>query len=492
MAANDATMYAANQAANANRTAGIFGGLGSLVGSGIGAFAGIILNQSEANNYETRRQYFSGNYGSALGSTANAAKLIAQAGATQGQMFANMGNQIGGAIEKYQLNKEKQKKNEGFIKSQSGMLDMLAEQDPEMASQYSAMKEQLNNPDVPLATRAEFGKNLVNNITLSSQLKGQRLLQDTQAQTLEEQERTAKLREDLLQQKSDLNKIVNDIKSIDLANLETLSPLQREETLARLRSSINLIPSEEASKKATNELTAETAQASKKLLPLQTADKEGEFAARSTQRKIDDEVIDQLGGVQGAASKRVKDSNLASANIQSQIDYRNNVGLAQLYKFIAEKNPTFAEQFNPLAALQDKLRAVTVKTPKGESVTYAEYEKLHNEDPELYPMNNEPGAIRGQIESVNSQIYNLSREQLVPVDVPDNLSQDGMVTPTENNITNNIDSQTAQLMAGPGALTQTQRTITDPAAIAVLKRGGTFRGKTLQQLIDEGVIIQGL
>ena len=53
-----------------------------------------------------RGQYFSGNYGSALGSTANAAKLIAQAGATQGQMFANLGNQIGGAIEKYAQNKK--------------------------------------------------------------------------------------------------------------------------------------------------------------------------------------------------------------------------------------------------------------------------------------------------------------------------------------------------------------------------------------------------
>ena len=57
-----------------------------------------------------RRPFFSGNYGSALGSTANAANLIAQAGATQGQMFANLGQQIGGAIEKYQLNKEKRAK----------------------------------------------------------------------------------------------------------------------------------------------------------------------------------------------------------------------------------------------------------------------------------------------------------------------------------------------------------------------------------------------
>lgn len=51
--------------------------------------------------------YFSGNYGSQLGSTANAANLIARAGEVQGQMYANLGQQIGGAIEKYQLNKEK-------------------------------------------------------------------------------------------------------------------------------------------------------------------------------------------------------------------------------------------------------------------------------------------------------------------------------------------------------------------------------------------------
>lgn len=213
-------------------------------------------------------------------------------------------------------------------------------------------------------------------------------------------------------------------------------------------------------------------------------------ALKASELKSDTEYADILeqGGPAGVAQQLQEDRDLARQYKQSQIDYTNNAGLAQLYKSLAQKNPTFAEQFTPLAALQDKLRGLTVKTPKGESVSYAEYEKLHNDDPDLYPMNNEPGAIKGQIESVNSQIYNLSRDQPAQVNVPDNLPQDGMVTPTENN----IDSQTAQLMAGPGALTQAQKTITDPAAIAVLKRGGTFRGKTLQQLINEGVIIQGL
>jgi len=49
--------------------------------------------------------YFSGNYGSQLGDTRTAANLIARAGEAQGQMYANLGQQVGGAIEKYQLNK---------------------------------------------------------------------------------------------------------------------------------------------------------------------------------------------------------------------------------------------------------------------------------------------------------------------------------------------------------------------------------------------------
>ena len=69
-----------------------------------------------------RRPFFSGNYGSALGSTANAANLIARAGETQGQMFANMGQQIGGMIQQYGLNKEKRDKAEAAFQADAGRL----------------------------------------------------------------------------------------------------------------------------------------------------------------------------------------------------------------------------------------------------------------------------------------------------------------------------------------------------------------------------------
>ena len=65
-----------------------------------------------------RQPFFSGNYGSALGSTANAANLIARAGETQGRMFANLGAQIGGMIQQYGLNKEKRNKLQATLEGQ--------------------------------------------------------------------------------------------------------------------------------------------------------------------------------------------------------------------------------------------------------------------------------------------------------------------------------------------------------------------------------------
>ena len=68
--------------------------------------------------------FFKGNYGSSLGSMTPAANLIAQAGATQGQMFANLGKQISSTLEKFRINKEKkegeQRAENQFLKLYEG------------------------------------------------------------------------------------------------------------------------------------------------------------------------------------------------------------------------------------------------------------------------------------------------------------------------------------------------------------------------------------
>ena len=274
-----------------------------------------------------RRPFFSGNYGSALGSTANAANLIARAGQQQGQMYANMGAQIGGMIQQYGLNKEKQKKNEGFIKSQSSMLDMLAEQDPDMAPQYAAYKENLNNPDVPLSTRVEFGKNLVNNITLSTQLQGQRLMQATQAQSLKEQKDTEKLRNDLLAQKKAFNDLGIELKQLEADKGKATSTAEIQNILAKYGLSGEQIEAErELLPKKTEALGTQLDtnimqnEARQKIIPGQTANTLAQQGLDSTNIDIAKETIDQGGGIEGMAGRNIRKDDLAIEAAETNID----------------------------------------------------------------------------------------------------------------------------------------------------------------------------
>lgn len=371
------------------------------------------------------------------------AKMDMQAATAPGRAYAaafkGLGEDIGGAIEKYQLNKEKQKKNEGFIKSQSGMLDMLAEQDPEMASKYAAMKEQLNNPDVPLATRAEFGKNLVNNITLSTQLKGQRLLQDTQAQTLKEKKETEDLRKSLLQQKEKYNNLGIELQQLALTEDKELSAAKIKNTLARyglsnsqIEAEKEILPGQTAAQKATNELTTETAKASIKLLPSQTADKEGELAARSRERKIVDEVIDQSGGIEGTARKRVEATDLKTEATKQDIEnkkvlasYYQDVGLAKKLEAVGKLNPSLKQQLDLLTKMQGDLLSTKVAVPgEGQTrITLSEYLELNKEDDTKYPLNGIAGLLYGELQNVDKQMEGALSKQLVDVYVPDKEEQ---------------------------------------------------------------------
>ena len=274
-----------------------------------------------------RRPFFSGNYGSALGSTANAANLIARAGATQGQMYANMGAQIGGMIQQYGLNKEKQKKNEGFIKSQSSMLDMLAEQDPDMAPQYAAYKENLNNPDVPLSTRVEFGKNLVNNITISNQVKGQRLIQATQAQSLKEQKDTEKLRNDLLSQKKAFNDLGIELKQLEADKGKALSAAEIQNTLAKyglsgeqIKAERELLPKKTEALGTQLDTNIMQNEARQKIIPGQTANTLAQQGLDSTNIDIAKETIDQGGGIEGMAGRNIRKDDLAIEAAETNID----------------------------------------------------------------------------------------------------------------------------------------------------------------------------
>ena len=163
-----------------------------------------------------RRPFFSGNYGSALGSTANAANLIARAGQQQGQMFQNLGTQIGGMIQQYGLNKEKQKENKATIKSASGILERMKKLDPENEPQYLMQIEQLNNEDMGLCMRAKLADKTLQGLSITSQLQGQMMDQKFAAERIKAIEDAREANEELSKmKKTEAQRIENTYKAYE-------------------------------------------------------------------------------------------------------------------------------------------------------------------------------------------------------------------------------------------------------------------------------------
>ena len=244
-----------------------------------------------------RRPYFSGNYGSALGSYDTAAKLIAQAGQAQGQMFANLGNQIGGAIEKYQLNKEKREAEERTA------MGNLAGFSPEELTQISGSNPQL-------------GKAIENALSDKASPKDFQLINASSAPIVAGKARM--LQEENAMIKNQLSKL----------NLETAQILQ----LPKVRDAIaqyslnnvirdyqkQTIPSDTAVRLKTNESKLKT-------LPSQTDATISANTATGLKNDTESAYILGQGGPAGAAQQRVKDDDLKRSGLEADIRSKDSL-----------------------------------------------------------------------------------------------------------------------------------------------------------------------
>ncbi len=351
-----------------------------------------------------RKPFFSGNYGSALARVDT--RPIMEAGRAQGQMYANMGQQIGGAIEKYGLNKEKQKKNQAFIKGQSNLLDMLSEQDPEQADRYAIMKEQLNNPDVSLTERTELGKQLMQNVTLSNQMQNQMLNRKTQEQALGLAKRTEDLTVENLKlgnrQKElgtllgkisldKLNAITDEDTRVALLTLKEkgkdllLGDPRRKLEKATLASQTEVLPGATDATIASNLLKKEGSKAELRLMPKRTAATESSLDTsiardQSTQQvlpgqtsnlikkqgldstniDIAQSTIEQGGGVQGMAERNIKKDDLGikaqEVGIKSKKKYMNY--LDTMATKSATKSPENTSIENSITGVQKEIDSI--------------------------------------------------------------------------------------------------------------------------------------
>jgi hypothetical protein len=100
------------------------------------------------------KPFFSGNYGSALARVDT--RPIVEAGKAQGQMYANMGKEIGGMIKEYGLNKEKQKKADARVKSAMNGMDEFVQAGVLTPEQKTMADEFLNDPTKSSAEKVAF------------------------------------------------------------------------------------------------------------------------------------------------------------------------------------------------------------------------------------------------------------------------------------------------------------------------------------------------
>jgi hypothetical protein len=122
---------------------------------------------------------------------------ILLAGQAQAKVGEKMGQTVGGIIEQYSLNKEKQKEDKATIKSTVGILERIKKLDPENETQYAIQIEQLNNEDVGLGMRARIADKTLQGLSITSQLQGQMMDQKFTAERIKASEDVRKANEDL-------------------------------------------------------------------------------------------------------------------------------------------------------------------------------------------------------------------------------------------------------------------------------------------------------
>ena len=357
-------------------------------------------------------------------------------GRAYGQMFANMGKQVGDTIKEYGLNKEKQKKNQAFIKGQSNLLDMLSEQDPEQADRYAIMKEQLNNPDVSLTERAERGKQLMQNITFTNQMQNQMLNRDTQEQALGLAKRTENLTVknlELVNKQKELGTLISGI------SLDKLNAIKDEDTrvalLAIKERGKDLLQGDKR-----RELEEATIKSKKDLLPLKTDAEKAKFGAVPRQVKRQEELGDlqvkaakradtnadlllqAFGGAEGKAEFDYKGVKLSRKNLKkgleyldARIDYTNYLSTAKDVPIDTKK------QYASLVSHSGKIVDTLVEDPDtGNQITFQEYMEKANNDSDLYPLtgagSGAAGVLYGNFQNAQKQIIDFGKTIQVQVD----------------------------------------------------------------------------
>jgi len=316
-----------------------------------------------------RKPFFSGNYGSALARVDT--RPIVEAGRAQGQMFANMGKQIGGMIQQYGLNKEKRAELTGEIeamlpqymdsftstgnevddKKNFQRLEKFSKGDMSMADLKGLAGELAMKDKVEARAAQNEARTIANemgrvNLDITNQLK------DTRINIEKDKGVISKLARDLAVEANPKKKELLQAQMSDaIANLG-LGDQRRELEKATMTSQAKVLPGATESTIASNLLKKEGSEAELRLMPKRTAATESSLDTsiakdQATQQilpgqtsniikkqgldssniDIAQSTIEQGGGVQGMAERNIKKDDLGikaqEVGIKSKKKYMN-------------------------------------------------------------------------------------------------------------------------------------------------------------------------
>ena len=197
-------------------------------------------------------QFFRGNYGSALGRVDT--RPIVEAGRAQGQMFANLGGQIGNMIQQYGLNKQKRARLTGEIEA-------YYEQNPEALGQIGMSGDEAKDKK-DLAERERFVKGDMNMAQLEGyagklargEVLRSKKLQDESRMIANQTARFALgLQEELKDSRVAQANLTNDLRRLALTEGKAVSPAKIKDILDRYRADAATRPSEIDANIARNE-----------------------------------------------------------------------------------------------------------------------------------------------------------------------------------------------------------------------------------------------
>ena len=377
------------------------------------------------------KPFFSGNYGSALARVDT--RPIVEAGRAQGQMYANLGKQVSGAIEQYGLNKEKRAKLTGEIEayykenpnaiSEIGMSgdeaqdkkDFLEREkfingDMSMA-QLEGLAGKLARGDVLKTKYAQNEARAIANELGRVNLGITKELEDTKIQLGKDQgiisginTKVAKMRKrGLTKEEENMLKKLNLLgKQID-AESDLVEP-RAEATKAALETSVM------TNEQRQNLIPGDTSLAIKK----QNLDS----------KNIDTEnfLIDAFGGAKGKADFDHQGVKLSRKSFEKGLDYLDARIDYTNYLSTAKNVPVDTKkQYASLVTHSGKILDTRVEDPDtGNQITFQEYMEKANNDSDLYPLtgagSGAAGVLYGNFQNAQKQIIDFGKTIQVQVD----------------------------------------------------------------------------